>query len=291
MNVQSLSICVPCGCPNKCPFCVSRMRDAKVGRNMLKYNNCEDRSLAERMILDRMNFARDNDCNTVILTGTGEPMTNVEFLKDFGHWNKTLDKPFRWIEIQTSGVNMNRNTIIFLRDVVGVNTISLSCVDILSDSNNRSIMGLPEKTKRFSSLCKMIKDAKVNLRISLNMTDVLNDYELDDIFFRLKDLGANQVTFRELYTSGNDLEQDQWISEHNCSSEKLIEFIMYIKENGRALEPLPFGAIRYSCNKISTLIDNDCMSKNENNDAIKYLILNTDCHLYTKWDDESSLLF
>lgn len=295
MKVQSLSVSVPCGCPNKCPFCVSKMRDIDEHCNMFNKKNINQRLLAETMIMTRMNFARDNDCNTIILTGTGEPTTNMNFLKDFGYWNKSLDKPFRWIELQTSGVNINDDSLIFLRDIVGVNTISLSCVDIAEDRINRNIMGLPESTYNMYSLCKKIKAAKLNLRISLNMTYVLNDFDIDDIFYRLEELGANQVTFRKLYTSTkidkDKTEQDLWIEEHDCSDDKYVEIINYIKAYGRRLETLPFGAVRYSCENISTVIDDDCMATNEDNDTLKYLILDTDCHLYTKWNDKGSLLF
>ena len=65
---------------------------------------------------------------------------------------------------------------------------------------------------------------------------------------------------------------------------------LWIITNGNKLERLPFGAIRYSVDGISTIVDDDCMSK-ENEEAIKYLILRPNCKLYTRWDDKGSLLF
>ena len=58
----------------------------------------------------------------------------------------------------------------------------------------------------------------------------------------------------------------------------------------RSLERLPFGALRYSVDGISTVVDDDCMNQ-EVKDTLKYLILRPDCKLYTKWDDAGSLLF
>jgi hypothetical protein len=41
---------------------------------------------------------------------------------------------------------------------------------------------------------------------------------------------------------------------------------------------------------MSVVVDDDCMSTEVKED-VKYLILQPNCKLYTKWDDEGSLLF
>jgi hypothetical protein len=99
------------------------------------------------------------------------------------------------------------------------------------------------------------------------------------------------LTFRQLYVSGDsNLEQNRWI-EKNRASEKLMQHInQCIKERGRVLEMLPFGAIRYSVEGMSLVYDGDCMST-EVKPTMKYLILRPNCKLYTKWDDEGSILF
>lgn len=67
----------------------------------------------------------------------------------------------------------------------------------------------------------------------------------------------------------------------------------YIMDNGKALYILPFGATVYSIgNKISTVVDSDCMdTKKGADDVLKYLILRENAKLYSKWDDEGSLIF
>ena len=133
MNIQSLSIVVPGGCPNNCHYCVSKTH------KKLKYKDLISPVLNSKdynwhRYIERMNFARDNDCNTLILTGEGEPLWNKEFLEAFGEMNKQLDKPFRWIEVQTSGVGLN-DDMFHLLESIGVSTISLS-VSSLSTSIN-----------------------------------------------------------------------------------------------------------------------------------------------------------
>ena len=66
--------------------------------------------------------------------------------------------------------------------------------------------------------------------------------------------------------------------------------IISVKDYGTPLELLPLGARKYSYMGISTVLDDDCMSKEENQ-VIRYLILRENCKLYTKWDDKASLLF
>ena len=113
MEVQSLSVCVPGGCPNNCKFCVSQMHPSPYIDQIEK--NTRFRDLYERDYMRRLQFARDNGCNTVILTGDGEPLMNDRFLKDFAHWNGTIQSPFRWVEIQTSGVTLDDEKLRFLR--------------------------------------------------------------------------------------------------------------------------------------------------------------------------------
>ena len=115
MEIQSLSICVPTkGCVNNCKFCVSRMHENEY-KNF--YNKIE--------IKKRMQFARDNGCNTLIFTGTGEPLQNTYYLKKIAEINNELPSPFVWIEFQTSGVMLDLENLNFLKEI-GITTISLS---------------------------------------------------------------------------------------------------------------------------------------------------------------------
>jgi hypothetical protein len=298
IEVQSLSVCVPGGCPNACKFCVSQMHTSPYVNQIEK--NLRFRDLYEKDYLRRLHFARDNGCNTVILTGDGEPLLNRSFLKDFAHWNNAISSPFRWVELQTSGVTLDDEALRFLRNTVGISTISLSLSDLFSDDSNQAMNGTPDKLKVcLVHLCSEIKKYDFNLRLSLNMTDVYekrflgasNDSICQEILNRANQFGADQVTFRRLYVSGNPIiEQNKWIAAHAASDNLLIGINMYIRAEGRALETLPFGAVRYSVDGLSVVMDGDCMST-EVKPTMKYLVLRPNCKLYTKWDDTGSLLF
>jgi len=296
LEVQSLSVCVPGGCPNKCKYCVSRMHQDNYADQIEE--NLPFFDLYSRDFCRRLQFARDNGCNTVILTGDGEPVCNTSFLKYFASWNASIESPFRWIELQTSGTTLDEKKLRFLRNTVGVSSISLSLSDMCSNEANREMNGTPEKLMvLIADLCTLIKKYDFNLRLSLNMTNVYEqrwgmDGEcFDMLMVRAKNLGANMVTFRQLYVSGDpELEQNKWIAGNRASDELMANISKYIKERGRILEQLPFGAIRYSLEGMSLVVDDDCMST-EVKPVMKYLVLRPNCKLYTKWDDEGSILF
>lgn len=290
MEVQSLSIQVPGGCPNMCKFCVSQMRDKKSPYRNLIENDFGYLENHYNQYLRRLAFARDNGCNTAILTGEGEPVINTRFLESFSLMNRGLSNPFKWIEIQTSGVTLDVNKLNYLRDHVGISTIALSLSSLSSDVNAEINCFHNNHRFNINELCGKITEAGFNLRLCLNMNDWFHRLSPSSLFDEISLLGANQVTFRKLFLSGlpSAKQQDMWIEEH-----QYMQFLIlnkYIEDNGRPLEILPFGAMRYSVNGISTVIDYDCMST-ETKPVIRYLILRPNCRLYTKWDDSGSLLF
>ena len=296
MTIQSLSIEVPAGCPNNCSFCVAKMHEEDYANQIEK--NLRFRDLYKRDYLERLAFARDNGCNSLMFTGNGEALMNRPFMEKVADLNETLDKPFRNLELQTSGVGLDEETLRWLRNTIRVSTISLSLSSIFSSDKNAEYNRTPEKMKvDIDALCKEIKRYDFNLRLSLNMTDEYDDIvhwstlHVNKIFIRAKELGADQITFRKLYNSGLHTPQDKWIEEHAVLEEAWPVLNGYIKDVGRKLEKLPFGAVRYSVREMSIVVDDDCMSTESGKEEIKYLILRRNCKLYTQWDDKGSLLF
>lgn len=266
--------------------------------NLIDINN-PDFQLYKKDYIKRLNFARDNGCNTVMLTGSSEPQQNKHFLHFFSQINKTLDKPFRWIELQTTGVLLDDNYLTFLRETVDVNVISLS-VSAFDDVVNRQYTRMPEGVLvDLKSLCKKIKNHGFILRLSINLTDYFNRYKKTTIptynsteFFKdiKEQFNPDQITFRILYANNDGSEQSNWVSEHSCDKDSVRILSEYIKSCGTPLEKLPYGRIKYSFEGTSVVIDDDCMSKSSTEDY-KYLILQPNCKLYSRWDDTASLIF
>ena len=67
MNIQSLSVCVPAQrCINDCKFCCSKMHAADYDDHFTDI--CRYSYYAEDM-RKRLAYARENGCNTCMLTG------------------------------------------------------------------------------------------------------------------------------------------------------------------------------------------------------------------------------
>lgn len=293
MKIQSLSVVVPNKkCINNCAFCVSKMH-CDAYKNQMD-DNLPFFDLYLKDYIKRLEFARDNGCNTVMLTGNSEPQQNRKFLTYFGMFMSMMSHPFRWIEMQTTGALLDQNYLRFLRNHVGVNLISLS-VSSLNDQMNRAIIGASKDTMpELNWLCSEIKRYDFALRLSLNLTNEFRQYDIlpQNLFKRCRELGTDQVTLRVLYSSGNGTQQDDWISA-NAMPERSVQMLTdYVKENGRVLGVLPHGAVKYSLNGLCVVIDADCMDKAEKTaEDYKYLILQPDCKLYSQWDDPASLVF
>lgn len=288
MKIQSLSIAVPNKqCINDCKFCVSKMHNGYY-KNQLNHN-LPFYDLYLKDYLKRLEFARDNGCNSLMLTGNSEPQQNRQFLMTFGLLNQMLEKPFRNIEMQTTGTLLDRNYLRFLRNHVGVNVISLSLSSFDSEIN-AEIIGMKNPVN-IEQLCKDIKEYDFTLRLSLNLTKYFDGISLEEMFGKCKELGANQITFRQMYSSGLDTPQDKWLEENKSTGNLVKRIRSYIEDfHGRFLDVLETGVKRYSVDGMFTVLDDDCMSV-EAKQGLKYLILREDCKLYTKWDDKGSLLF
>ena len=299
MKIQSLSIVVPTKkCINNCPFCVSKTHECN-------YENMISNPLFKEDYIERLEYARDLGTNIVILTGTGEALQNKKFLNDFAYFNKLLKKPFYNIELQTTGVLLDNNTLNWLRNIIRVKTISLSVSNLFNNENNLEIINVHDKLKfDLVELSKKIKSYGFNLRISLNVLDNIdselnignsehNIYDFKKLFKILNDMDVDQVTFRKMWTSNNNTIIDNWIKSYTKKTDYFLnELLLYLKKNAHFLSKLPFGASQYSLNEISVVIDNDCMNdKTPYKEELKYLILRENAKLYSKWNDKGSLIF
>jgi hypothetical protein len=317
MNIQTISIVVPTkGCINKCPFCVSKMHHCP-------YENKWD----EIQMIKRIQYAMMNSVNTCVITGTGEALQNIGFLNKLGKLFNKMNNPFPNIEIQTTGIFLSEKEdvpdIIYrdgeqpfinypylnILENLRVNTVSISVCDIFDYDNNLKIIGVPEKLRfHLGNLIDLLKKRGFNIRLSLNMLNTFDRYTPEQIISKCKGLQADQITFRAMYSSG-ETNESKWVKDNKCSDKTMKDITEYFEGepftlesessyeiklrkvgHGKFLYRLPFGGKVYSMNGMSTVIDDDCMSK-ENNESLKYVILRENGKLYSRWDDLGSLIF
>lgn len=284
MNIQSLSIVIPAGmCWNHCKFCVSYQHNEYYGWNIVSANHIP------QSYINRIEFVREEGCNAMILTGTTEPQQNLPFIYKLMEINKRLRKPFYNITIQTTGTNLTPEEIEKLADA-GITTIALS-ISSLIDEQNWEIIGAPRqvRTMNITDLIKCAKYNHLNVRACLNLTDDFNFLSPESLFHWGKINHIDQMTFRKIYADG-DTEEAKWVEQHIFPDSKFIAIKNYILQNGTPIAKLPYGFIQYSVHGISTVIDDNCMSKN-NIEDMKYAILRPNGHLYSRWDDTGSLIF
>ena len=285
MNIQSLSVVVPTGeCWNHCPFCVSRMHCEDYGASVFDANFLE----APEGYLNRMQFVRDEGCNSMIITGTAEPQQNMQFINSLLRWNSKLRTPFYNITLQTTGSGLKKGSLAIMAKL-GLTTLSLS-ISSFNAERNAEIIGMPHKVKiDYYQLLKWAKELNLVTRASVNLTDEFTAYMPEDYFAWAARNGFDQLTFRRIYAEGMS-EEYEWVAEHSFPGVKLDEIAQYIRQNGTPILRLPYGLTKYSVNGISTVLDDDCMSK-QSIDDLKYAILRPNGHLYSRWDDPGSLIF
>ena len=290
MKIQSLSVVVPGKrCINDCLSCVSKMRDdSGLYKNQIE-ENLAFYDLYLNDYLKRLEFCRDNGCNTIVLTGSIEPQQNKRFLADFGIMMRIMERPFRNIEMQTTGVSIDEAMLRFFRNHVGVNTIALSLFSLDSAENQKC------RNSRFEvdivAFCALLKKYDFNLRLCLNLTTFFSIHDVNLFFEESKKLGANQVTLRRLYSSNDDSPQSQWVRENSMDTDKYQELCEYV-EKFPILRYVEYGFPAHSILGMSVVIDGDCMAKDtQYSDVFKYLILRPNGKLYGSWDDPASLIF
>lgn len=294
MKIQSLSIVVPNkACINHCASCPSRMHDDNYP--ILLDENRPDFDLHLREYMKRLEYARDNGCNVLMLTGTSEPQQNRKFLTWFGMMMQMMDKPFRNIEMQCTGIMLDEGYIQFLRRHVGVTTLALSMFSLDKDINRYIIS--PPKNLDLHPLrtAGMAKDAGMSVRICLNLTKGFDQFakEPEKLFDIMKNLyHADQVTLRVLYAGDDDRPENVWVRENAADRETTARLYEFVCQNGTLLGRLPYGAYKYGLDGMSVVVDSDSMGKETSDvESYKYLILRPDCRLYSSWDDPASRVF
>lgn len=294
MKIQSLSVVVPNrACINHCASCPSRMHDDHYP--ILIDENLSDFDFYLNDYLKRLEYARDNGCNVLMLTGTSEPQQNRKFLLWFGMMMKLMKNPFRNIEMQCTGAMLDDGYIRFLRRHVGLSIMALSVFSLDMEENMKIIN--PPKRIQIDPLdtAYKVKQEKMTLRMCLNLTKYFDRYGNDPakLFDEMKNTyQADQITLRVLYAGDDERPENIWVRENAASEDTVNQIQEYVRTHGTLLGRLPYGALKYGVHGLSVVVDDDCMGKESDDiDSYKYLILRPDCRLYSSWDDPASLVF
>lgn len=280
-----LSIAIPAPCGNRCAFCIANMQE-----DTFESAHCNLEGHMDQAYTKRMSYAKELGCNSLTLTGEGEPLLNRNFLRTVGRLNATLPSPFHHIQIQTSGMTLTAGMGNFLKVDVGVSVVGLSLCHFDSVLNARYTRPQnPEYLVLVDEVCQNIIDSGLTLRVCLNLTDILADWNACQLLSHAEMRGASQVTFRELYVGDTPCVENRWIAKHRASAAWVSKLREYIHIHGRPLPKLGHGLEHYSLSGMSVVIDSDCMTTSDPA-AVRSLVLR-DGKLYSRWDDRGSLIF
>lgn len=280
-RIKSLSISVPgAGCINDCKYCVSKMKDD------WKCFGTTDEFLTSSVIENSIREAIDNGAKSVIITGTIEPLQNMEFVHRVCKAFKRIDPPTVSLEIQTS-LCYGAMTIPYIKKLAewGVDTLAVS-ISSIDNEKNWEISGI--SPNRYSNIYYDLKYAKslgMNTRVCINLSKetFVDRPDVDPITGTIgpicKFIGyADQITLRRLYHDNSDTPQANWIKENEFDDVWWDE-----AKNHLAKELYKIGEIDYynEINNLYIRVDEDCMGKQ---DESRYWVLRPDGHIYLGWD-------
>lgn len=272
-NISSLQVNVPLkGCVNNCKSCIAKIHNTQDKIKMIS-NDIIDKE----KYLNNLKLIRQK-CDTAVLTSDfGEPIQNINFIKEFGELNKKLDNPFK-TEIQTTGVLLNDKNISILKDI-NLDVVSLSIFDIFDNKNNLDIIDVNKKLRYdFVDICKKIKENGFILRLSINLIKEYEKYSMKQLFDIIEEINPDQLTFKILWCNTDDNPINQWIKINKADVSILSNISNYIiNNNGKKI-----GNNKYIYNGISIFLVEDCMIGN-------YIIIRNDGELYNSWLDCSPI--
>jgi sulfatase maturation enzyme AslB (radical SAM superfamily) len=234
-------------------------------------------SMFYRNLTKVKNFAEKAEVTSVSITGKGEPLQNNGSINTV----LTILSKFRDsfpIEIQTNGDNLTKEVVDRLYDE-GIDTIAISI-----DSQ--------EQMNSLISIVEYIRIKGLTVRFTINLVPDIYNRNPKDFFIFANELGVHQLSFRNITIPSNPIDTEtsrktqEWIRE-NIDEEKVEEFLIayqsYVQFWGEKVMDLPYGAVIYMINGVSTTYFDYCVQDESNGDDIRSLIYYEDGHLATTW--------
>jgi sulfatase maturation enzyme AslB (radical SAM superfamily) len=268
MKANSLSINIPYnGCDKDCQYCISKMT------GYTKF----DKYLYNRNLKKVKKIADNSGVNSVILTGKGEPLRNIE-------WVKRVSEVFEEypLEIQTNGIVLDElyANILLSR---GIDTIAIS-VDKWEDIQKAS----------FITKLATLNFFRFNIRLTVNVVNDIYEHKPQEFIDYCNTYDVDQLSFRNVvvptHRTGTVVSKyaSKWI-EKNIERKKVNTFLESLgntlnNEKGTLVRSLPFGASIYMVDEVSITYFDYCIQDSSGDRDIRSLIYHEDGHLSTSWN-------
>jgi len=270
MKANNLTICIDSNCRRNCPYCISKMTFYPKPNDQLFQRNL-DKAVC---------MARACEVNNVLITSKGEPLQRLDLIKQTVEYFK--DFP---LEIQTNGDMLVGMGVLDMLHYSGVDTIAISV-----DSVGR--------IKELEPIFVMASSYGFNLRLTVILTDLWKEKNVNTILCYCLEQGIRQLTFRKATYPKISVAREEsvkvmeWIDgntkeEHYSLFDSLAKYM--VEKN--LIRVLPFGTAVYDALGIAVTVIPYCIQENHKSDDIRSLIYHQDGHMYTSWDKQSSILF
>jgi len=272
MKANNMTISVPTGPCDKCPYCISKMTPS-VETNIENFWGNFDKAMA---------YADKAGVTTVLITGKGEPIDNIEQLQTVVN---DLARLSFIVELQTK--------LVTNKDLKTIKDGDLYNVDVFAIS--------VDNMNQLSKIYKLhTYYPNAVIRITFNVNDKLsgfldNPLIMDKMFEDLKNNGVRQVTFRLLTIPNhrlNTYESDEvadYIKKYT-TIDIFSRISLYVKPH-RVIRTLNFGPVVFDVNGISVTVMDYCIQDKESGDNIRSLIYHSDGHMYTSWSSLASIIW
>lgn len=248
-----------------------------------------DEFLTFSVIENSIREAIDNGAKSVIITGTVEPLQNMEFVHRVCKAFKKIDPPTVSLEIQTS-LCYGAMTIPYIKKLAewGVDTLAVS-ISALDEKTNWEINGIsPNRYTNIDEALTYAKRLGMNIRLCINVSKCTSaEYDYIKSFTPLEILNsiifkawssANQITIRRLYHNNSDTPQANWIKENEFSEEFWVELKEALSDRYIKIGEIDWYDVTRN---FYIRVDEDCMGKQ---DESRYWVLRPDGRIYLGWD-------
>ncbi len=303
MRIQTFSVVVGNrSCDANCPFCISKMTG--------------DENLIHTDEINKLNFqkavkfAQIGGCTTVLFTGKGEPLLprGRSEISEYLKLLKKMGDPFPFIEVQTNGIILGEwaseqggdgelTWLLYDWHQMGLNTISISAVDI--DPENNKKIYLNHRNAEYPDLKKTVKclhimEFTVRLNIMMQSGIADNPSKVIDIINWCKQHKVEQLTLRPIrkpQECKDDLVK-AYINEHCLDGRQEGEIKNLIEKRGNHISTLMHGTHEAKIYNVEgqNVCLTDCLTVAPNSDDIRTLIFYKNGRLSYDWQYEGATL-
>lgn len=277
MKANNLTISVPNkGCNKNCKYCISKITgDMETDELRFVSNMKKVKHVAEQC-----------GVTSILITGKGEPFLSMENIDSV-----RFHFPNYPIEVQTNGIALKNDNILH-------KALNILKIDVFAFSFDS-----PNDFESFVDVFDYINDSNRVIRVTMNVTNALEECSLTYLIEKCKTYGVRQFSLRDINYPKNfnpkiGHKERKWIDENNNRdiygylNDQIYEYShkgIFLKYP--IIRKLPFGATIFDVDGISFTYFDYCVQESANDDEIRSLIYQEDGHLYTSWNSKASIIF